>query len=102
MEYQRFPTSSHRQECYSHTTADFGYSDQAIPGYIKSHVYREHRADSKKEYILLPNFRLSTHIHWRSVNIKRLGVETGEGLRLEAEVDRCGWDDPLAPSKALF
>mgnify|MGYP002725465364 FL=1 len=107
VKYAGFPTPSRKQEFYSKTTADFGYPDQAIPGYIKSHVHRDHMDEKRSECILLPNFRLPTHIHSRSANAKwlteiahrnpiwintldadRLEVQTGELLKIETEI---GW-----------
>ena len=71
--YNGFPTPSKRQEIYSQTMVDFGYPEHATPGYrIKSHVHLDEMDQSKNECILLPNFRLPTHIHSRSANAKWL------------------------------
>jgi len=105
--YTGFPTPSKKQEFYSQTMVDFGYPEYAIPGYIKSHVHPDKLDKSKNEYVLLPNFRLPTHIHSRSANAKwlteiahrnpiwihtkdarRLGVETGDLLKITTEI---GW-----------
>jgi len=105
--YAGFPTPSKKQEFFSQTMKDFGYPDQAIPGYIKSHIHRQEMDASKHECVLLPNFRLPTHIHSRSANAKwlteiahrnpiwintvdakKLGVKTGDLLKMETEI---GW-----------
>ena len=98
-----FPTPSRRQEIYSSTMTEFGWDDQALPGYIKSHIHPDNLAEG--EFVLLANFRLPTHIHSRSANAKwlteiahrnpiwintldarKLGVKTGDLLKLETEI----------------
>jgi len=78
-----------------------------LPWTLESHVHPNHIDRSQGEMILLPNFRLPTLIHTRSANCKwlyeishknpvwihpedaeRLGVETGDLLRVETEI---GW-----------
>ena len=86
---------------------DFGYPEHATPGYrIKSHVHPENLKEENK-YILLPNFRLPTHIHSRSANskwlaeiahrnpiwihtkdAKKLKITNGDLLKIETEI---GW-----------
>lgn len=103
-----FPTPSKRQEIFSQTMVDFGYPEHATPGYrIKSHVHPDYIDREKNEYILLPNFRLPTHIHSRSANAKwlteiahrnpiwihtkdaeKMGVITGDLLKITTEI---GW-----------
>jgi anaerobic selenocysteine-containing dehydrogenase len=103
-----FPTPSKRQEIYSQTMVDFGYPEHATPGYrIKSHVHPDEMDKSKNECVLLPNFRLPTHIHSRSANSKwlaeiahrnpiwihskdaeRLSVRDGDLLKITTEI---GW-----------
>ena len=103
-----FPTPSKRQEIYSQTMVDFGYAEHATPGYrIKSHVHPDQLDAEKNECILLPNFRLPTHIHSRSANSKwlteiahrnpiwihtkdahRIGVKDGDLLKIQTEI---GW-----------
>ena len=103
-----FPTPSKRQEIYSQTMVDFGYAEHATPGYrIKSHVHPDQLDSEKNECILLPNFRLPTHIHSRSANSKwlteiahrnpiwihtkdahRIGVKNGDLLKIQTEI---GW-----------
>jgi anaerobic selenocysteine-containing dehydrogenase len=106
--FSGFPTPSKRQEIYSQTVVDFGYPEHATPGYrIKSHVHLDEMDKSKNECVLLPNFRLPTHIHSRSANAKwlteiahknpiwihtkdakRLGVFDGDLLKITTEI---GW-----------
>ncbi len=105
--YTGFPTPSRKQEFFSKTLVEFGYPEYAIPGYIKSHVHPSLMDDSKNECVLLPNFRLPTHIHSRSANAKwlteiahrnpiwintvdaqRFGITTGDLLKVETEI---GW-----------
>ena len=103
-----FPTPSRRQELYSQTMVDFGYPEHATPGYrIRSHIHPDNLDKEKNEYVLLPNFRLPTHIHSRSANSKwlaeiahrnpiwihkkdaeSLGVKTGTLLKVSTEI---GW-----------
>ncbi|MBT3960799.1 MAG: formate dehydrogenase, partial [Candidatus Marinimicrobia bacterium] len=106
--FSGFPTPSKRQEIYSQTMVDFGYPEHATPGYrIKSHVHPDEMDKSKNECVLLPNFRLPTHIHSRSANAKwlteiahknpiwihtkdaeRLGVDNGDLLKITTPI---GW-----------
>ena len=68
-----YPTPSRKQEIFSQTMVDFGYPEHSTPGYrIKSHVHPDNLDKQKNEYVLLPNFRLPTHIHSRSANAKWL------------------------------
>jgi len=68
-----YPTPSRKQEIFSQTMVDFGYPEHSTPGYrIKSHVHTDNLDKQKNEYVLLPNFRLPTHIHSRSANAKWL------------------------------
>ncbi|MCA9243618.1 MAG: molybdopterin-dependent oxidoreductase [Phycisphaerales bacterium] len=79
-----FPTPSGKLEFYSRTTADWGWPEHAIPGYIPSHIWESPVASEKWEawsgrpgaaandtpgvgdFCLLPTFRLPTLIHTRS------------------------------------
>ncbi|MHB1469163.1 MAG: molybdopterin-dependent oxidoreductase [Solirubrobacteraceae bacterium] len=101
---QGFPTPSGRLEFYSSTLAAWGWPEQALPGYIRSHVHPENM--DADQMVLLSTFRLPTQIHTRSANSKwldelahtnpvwihpsdaaRLGVaRTGELLRVETEI----------------
>jgi anaerobic selenocysteine-containing dehydrogenase len=65
-----FPTPSGKLEFYSSTLAAWGWPEQAIPSYIKSHVHPERLAPD--EIVLVPTFRLPTQIHTRSANAKWL------------------------------
>jgi len=98
-----FPTPSGRLEFYSSTLAEWGWSEYAIPSYIKSHVHPDNLAAD--ETILISTFRLPVQIHTRSANAKwldeiahtnplwlhtshaaKLGVRTADLLRVETEI----------------
>ena len=104
-DYVGFPTPSRRQEFYSSILEDFGYRDHVLPGYIRSHVHPSRLKEN--EFVLLPTFRLPTHIHTRSANSKwlseianqnpvwihttdgrQLGLRTGSLVKVETEI---GW-----------
>ncbi|HEX8285523.1 MAG TPA: molybdopterin-dependent oxidoreductase [Pyrinomonadaceae bacterium] len=97
-----FPTPSGRLEFYSKTLADWGWHEYAVPAYIKSHVHPDQL--NPDQTVLISTFRLPVQIHTRSANAKwldeiahtnplwihprhaaRLGVKTGEPLRVETE-----------------
>lgn len=65
-----FPTPSGKLEFWSSTLAGWGWPEQAIPGYLKSHVHPE--AMAPDQMVLLSTFRLPTQIHTRSANSKWL------------------------------
>jgi hypothetical protein len=86
---------------------DWGWGEEAIPTYLKSHVNWRDLDLGGNERILLPIFRLPTLIHTRSGNAKylyeishghplwvnpvdadALGFETGEMVRITTEI---GW-----------
>lgn len=67
-----FPTPSKKQEFYSATMSDWKWDEYALPGYIRSHIHPENLDRVKHEYVLVPTFRLPTHIHSRSANAKWL------------------------------
>ncbi|MEN8040563.1 MAG: molybdopterin-dependent oxidoreductase [Actinomycetota bacterium] len=69
---QGFKTPSKKLEYYSKTMDDWGWHDQTIPGYEKTHVYWREMDMAGSERILLPIFRLPTLIHTRSGNSKYL------------------------------
>jgi anaerobic selenocysteine-containing dehydrogenase len=98
-----FPTPSGRLEFYSHTLAQWGWSECAIPTYLKSHVHPERLAPGER--VLLSTFRLPVHVHTRTGNAKWLneiahanplwihpvdarevGVGTGDLVRVETEI----------------
>jgi anaerobic selenocysteine-containing dehydrogenase len=100
-----FRTPSLRLEIFSPTMEEWGFPDQALPGYIRSHVHHATLDRDRGEFVLLPNFRLPTLIHTRSGNAKwlyelsnsnpvwihpadaqRLGVETGDLLRVTTRI----------------
>ena len=65
-----FPTPSGRLEFWSSTLAAWGWPEQALPGYIRSHVHPA--ALAPDQLVLLSTFRLPTQIHTRSANSKWL------------------------------
>jgi len=102
-----FETPCKKLEFFSHTMHEWGWQekDYTIPWTLKSHVHPDNINISKGEMLLLPNFRLPTLIHTRSANAKwlyeishnnpvwmnpvdaqRLGVVTGELIRVETEI----------------
>jgi len=118
-----FPTPSRKLEFYSRTLKDWHWPEYAIPGYIKSHVHREHIDISKNEMLLLPTFRLPTLIHSRSGNAKwlyeishknpvwihtsdaeRLKVATGSLVKVETSIgyfiDRVWVTEAIRPGVA--
>ena len=97
-----FPTPSGRLEFYSKTLADWGWHDQSLPTYVRSHVHPENLAEDQT--VLISTFRVPIQIHTRSANAKwldeiahtnplwihtshaaRLGVRTGDLVRVETE-----------------
>ncbi|CAI9418964.1 molybdopterin-dependent oxidoreductase [Nocardioides sp. T2.26MG-1] len=96
---------SRKLELYSTTLADWGWPEQATPGYIESHVSARKIDRANDEFVLMPNFRLPTLIHTRSGNAKylneianthplwfnhgdadALGVATGDLVRVTTEI----------------
>jgi anaerobic selenocysteine-containing dehydrogenase len=69
---QGFPTPSRKLEFFSPTLKAWKWADQAVPGYIRSHVHWSHLDRAAGEMVLLPTFRLPTLIHTRSGNAKWL------------------------------
>jgi anaerobic selenocysteine-containing dehydrogenase len=115
-----WPTPSRRLEVYSRTLVDWGWPEEALPGYIRSHVHRANLDASRGEMLLLPTFRLPTLIHTRSGNAKylneishrnpmwvhtrdagRLGLATGDLVRVTTEigyfVNRAWVTEAIAP-----
>jgi len=100
-----FPTPSRKLEFFSKTLKDWRWPDQAVPGYIRSHVHWSNLDRPKGEMALIPTFRLPILIHTRSGNAKwlyeiahtnpvwihpedatRLGVATGDLLRVQTRI----------------
>ncbi|HEX8920111.1 MAG TPA: molybdopterin dinucleotide binding domain-containing protein, partial [Pyrinomonadaceae bacterium] len=98
-----FPTPSGRLEFYSRTLALWGWQDESIPVYLKSHVHAENL--SEDQTVLISTFRLPVQIHTRSANAKwldeiahtnplwihtshaaHLDVKTGDLVRVETEI----------------
>ena len=98
-----FPTPSGRLEFYSKTLKEWGWSEYALPTYMKSHIHPD-RLD-EGQMVLIPTFRLPVQIHTRSANAKwldeiahtnplwmhtqdaaRIGVRTGDLVRVETEI----------------
>ncbi|MEM7335197.1 MAG: molybdopterin-dependent oxidoreductase [Chloroflexota bacterium] len=115
-------TPSKKFEFFSPTIHDWGWTEReyTIPWTLKSHVHPDNIDRSKGEMLLLPNFRLPTLIHTRSANAKwlyeishknpvwmhpsdgkRLGVETGDLVRVQTEigyfVDRAWLTEGIKP-----
>jgi len=100
-----FPTPSRKLEFFSKTLRDWKWPEQAVPGYIRSHVHWSRVDRARGEMVLLPTFRLPTLIHTRSGNAKwlyeishsnplwlhpedarRLGIDTGGLLKVATEI----------------
>ena len=98
-----FPTPSGRLEFYSRTLADWGWSEQAIPVYQRSHVHPDELQPD--QLVLISTFRLPTQIHTRGGNAKwldelahtnplwihprdaeRIGAGNGDLVRVETEI----------------
>ncbi len=98
-----FPTPSGRLEFYSRTLAGWGWSEYALPTYIKSHVHPDYLEPGQK--VLISTFRLPVHVHTRSANAKwldeiahtnplwihpadaeDLGLSTGDLVRVETKI----------------
>jgi anaerobic selenocysteine-containing dehydrogenase len=119
-----FPTPSGRLELYSRTLAEWGWPEEAIPGYARSHVHRSAIDREKGEFVLIPTFRLPTLIHTRSGNAKwlneishsnpvwihphdaaRLGVQTPDLVRVTTDIGyfvaRCWVTEGVPPGIVL-
>ncbi|HXU90941.1 MAG TPA: molybdopterin-dependent oxidoreductase [Methylomirabilota bacterium] len=100
-----FPTPSRKLEFFSKTLKDWKWPEQAVPGYIRSHVHWSQLDRARGEMVLLPTFRLPTLIHTRSGNAKwlyeishsnplwlhpedadRLGIGTGDLLKVATAI----------------
>jgi anaerobic selenocysteine-containing dehydrogenase len=67
-----WPTPSRKLEIYSRTLDQWGWGEEALPGYVRSHVHRGALDAARGEMVLVPTFRLPTLIHTRSGNAKYL------------------------------
>jgi anaerobic selenocysteine-containing dehydrogenase len=67
-----WPTPSRKLEVFSPAMREWGWPEQATPGYIRSHVARSEIDLDAGEMVLVPTFRLPTLIHTRSGNAKYL------------------------------
>ncbi|MYA95516.1 MAG: molybdopterin-dependent oxidoreductase, partial [Nitrospinae bacterium] len=114
-----FHTPSKKLEFYSPTMAAWNWGDEAIPKYMKTHVYWRDMARENNEFDLLPNYRLATLIHTRSAvkwlyeithnnplwlhtdDAARLGLKTGDLAKVETAighfVTRCWVTEGLRP-----
>jgi anaerobic selenocysteine-containing dehydrogenase len=115
-----WPTPSRKLEIYSRTMRDWGWPEEVLPGYIRSHVHRRHLDEARGQMVLLPTFRLPTLIHTRSGNAKylneishrnplwvhtrdarRLGLRTGDLVRVTTGigyfVNRAWVTEAIAP-----
>ncbi|MFZ5479943.1 MAG: molybdopterin dinucleotide binding domain-containing protein [Myxococcota bacterium] len=98
-----FATPSRRLELWSTTLAEWGWPEEALPNYVRSHVHREGMGPG--EFALVPTFRLPTLIHTRSANAKwlyelsntnplwihpedaeKLGVKLGDLVRVSTRI----------------
>jgi len=102
-----FNTPSRKLELFSETLSEWGWPEQAVPTYLRSHVHHSLIDHERGEYVLLPTYRLPTMIHSRSGNAKylnelshahpllvcpedaeRLRLQTDDLARVETEI---GW-----------
>jgi anaerobic selenocysteine-containing dehydrogenase len=100
-----FNTPSRKLEFYSQTMADWKWPEQALPGYMRSHVNWHDLDQANGDRILVPTFRLPTLIHTRSGNAKwlyeishtnplwinpkdaeQLGLKNGDLARVNTEI----------------
>jgi len=100
-----FHSPSRKQEFYSKTLVDWGWSEYKLPTYIRSHIHQANIDFENGEFPLLPTFRLPTLIHSRSGNSKwlteisnrnplwmhtsdgdRIGIRTGDMVRVNTEI----------------
>jgi len=100
-----FPTPSGRLELYSRTLKEWGWPEEALPGYSRSHVHPTSIDSAQGEFVLIPTFRLPTLIHTRSGNAKwlneishsnpvwihpsdaeRVGIETPDLVRVTTDI----------------
>ena len=83
---QGFKSPSRKLEWYSKTMDEWGWGEESIPGYQKTHVYWRDMDMEGTERILVPIFRLPTLIHTRSGNAKYLyEISHGHPLWMNTE-----------------
>ena len=69
----RLPDAVAALEIYSRTLEEWGWPEEALPGYIRSHVHRDATGRARRaRWCCFPTFRLPTLIHTRSGNAKYL------------------------------
>ena len=102
-----FPTPSRKLEIWSRSMRDHQWPEQALPGFIVSHVHPDRIDFERGEMVLVPTFRLPTLIHGRTGSAKwlneisnnnpmwihpsdlaRLKIANGELVRVNTEI---GW-----------
>ncbi len=102
---QGFKTPSKKLELYSPTLAEWRWKDQAMPGYIRTHVHPGDQKPGEFEFVLVPTFRIPTLVHTRSANSKwlyelsnsnpvwfnpddaaRLGIKTGDLVKVKTRI----------------
>ncbi len=116
----QFPTPSRKLEIWSRTMKEWGWEEEALPGYVRSHVHPSRLDLAKGEMVLVPTFRLPTLIHTRSGNAKylneishrnplwiaprdaeRIGLVTGDLVRVSTDigysVNRAWVTEAIAP-----
>jgi anaerobic selenocysteine-containing dehydrogenase len=100
-----FNTPSRKLEFFSKTMVDWKWPEQALPGYVRSHVNWHDLDQASGDRILVPTFRLPTLIHTRSGNAKwlyeishtnplwinpkdseQLGLKNGDLARVNTEI----------------
>jgi anaerobic selenocysteine-containing dehydrogenase len=88
-----FRSPSKKLEWFSPTLRDWGWSEEAIPTYLRTHVHWRDLDLEGNERILLPIFRLPTLIHTRSGNAKYLyEISHGHPLWMNpADADALGF-----------
>ncbi len=88
-----FRSPSKKLEWWSETMHDWGWTEEAIPTYLESHVQWRKLDLAGNERILLPIFRLPTLIHTRSGNAKYLyEISHGHPLWMNpADADALGF-----------
>ena len=97
-----FNTPSRKQEFFSTTTRDWGWSEYSVPTYVKSHIHPENLDASKNEIVLVPTFRLPTLIHTRSGNAKWLAEISNRNPLWMSTKDGARWGHQNRRSGARF